>query len=314
MLRTMAQESLDFYALDALQVGWEIDVTQLAQTTGTSSARLIQSDRVSLVAMRLNASFDQAVVAKPGYVNFGVPAPDSTPIWVGEHVVTADKLVLFPSGEQATSVSRDGFHATAIHLQQSQLEDLLQVVFHRTLGDLLAHTGANQLLASDRESLRQELSTWDYLARNRHQLTGPLLRAREEALAESLLSYLFRSENDGSPRPLKSERAMNMALEFIHDEPLGEVTVSRLCEVAGCSISTLEYSFNKRFGVTPKRYIKNLQLSRVRRGLFIFYEAGYRSITDLATKHGFWHMGQFAADYRKLFGELPSETAARHCA
>jgi AraC family ethanolamine operon transcriptional activator len=27
-----------------------------------------------------------------------------------------------------------------------------------------------------------------------------------------------------------------------------------------------------------------------------------------ATNAWVWHMGQFAADYRKLFGELPSET------
>ena len=34
-------------------------------------------------------------------------------------------------------------------------------------------------------------------------------------------------------------------------------------------------------------------------------------ITDVANNWDFWHMGQFAADYRKLFGELPSETLAR---
>ena len=31
-------------------------------------------------------------------------------------------------------------------------------------------------------------------------------------------------------------------------------------------------------------------------------------VNDVASLWGFWHMGQFAADYRKLFNELPSET------
>ncbi|MCK5375915.1 MAG: helix-turn-helix domain-containing protein, partial [Acidobacteria bacterium] len=31
-------------------------------------------------------------------------------------------------------------------------------------------------------------------------------------------------------------------------------------------------------------------------------------VTDVANNWGFWHMGQFAADYRKMFGELPSQT------
>jgi len=28
----------------------------------------------------------------------------------------------------------------------------------------------------------------------------------------------------------------------------------------------------------------------------------------VANAWGFWHMGQFARDYRRLFGELPSDT------
>jgi hypothetical protein len=28
--------------------------------------------------------------------------------------------------------------------------------------------------------------------------------------------------------------------------------------------------------------------------------------------HGFWHMGQFAADYRAIYGELPSKTLRRN--
>lgn len=34
-------------------------------------------------------------------------------------------------------------------------------------------------------------------------------------------------------------------------------------------------------------------------------------VTDIANDWGFWHMGQFAADYRELFGELPSQTLKR---
>ena len=36
-----------------------------------------------------------------------------------------------------------------------------------------------------------------------------------------------------------------------------------------------------------------------------------QAIIDAASRWGFWHMGQFAADYRRKFGELPSETRNR---
>ena len=183
MLLTQTQESLDFYALSALQIGWEFNVTQLARATQASSTTLIQSRWVSLVPMRLNASFDQMLVGRPGYVNFGVPAANSTPIWVGGEPVPTGKLVLFPTAEQGSSASRPGFSATAIHLRQSQLEKLLQVLFHRTLGDLLAHTGATQMRARDQFVLNTELRKWSYLAGHTHLATEKRLRCREEDLA-----------------------------------------------------------------------------------------------------------------------------------
>lgn len=31
----------------------------------------------------------------------------------------------------------------------------------------------------------------------------------------------------------------------------------------------------------------------------------YASVQDAAAAYGFWHMSQFALDYRQLFGERP---------
>ncbi len=33
-----------------------------------------------------------------------------------------------------------------------------------------------------------------------------------------------------------------------------------------------------------------------------------KTVTDIAMKYSFFHLGQFAVDYRKIFGESPSET------
>jgi AraC-like DNA-binding protein len=35
------------------------------------------------------------------------------------------------------------------------------------------------------------------------------------------------------------------------------------------------------------------------------------TVQDVAAHWGFWHLGQFAQDYKRLFGELPS-TTLRH--
>ncbi len=36
------------------------------------------------------------------------------------------------------------------------------------------------------------------------------------------------------------------------------------------------------------------------------------TVTEIAMQYGFFHLSQFAQDYRKSFGERPSETLQHH--
>ncbi len=69
---------------------------------------------------------------------------------------------------------------------------------------------------------------------------------------------------------------------------------------------TLDYAFREVFGVTPKQYLQATRLDCVRKELCRNGPAV--KITEVAAEWSFWHMGKFAADYRRQFGELPSET------
>ena len=53
-----------------------------------------------------------------------------------------------------------------------------------------------------------------------------------------------------------------------------------------------------------QRYLHALRLNRARRELRLA-DPDVSRVSDVANRWNFWHMGQFAADYRRLFGELP---------
>ena len=57
----------------------------------------------------------------------------------------------------------------------------------------------------------------------------------------------------------------------------------------------------------PQNYLRALRLNGVRRELSA-RERGSTTIHQVALILGFWHMSQFAQDYRTLFGVLPSDT------
>jgi AraC-like DNA-binding protein len=59
--------------------------------------------------------------------------------------------------------------------------------------------------------------------------------------------------------------------------------------------------------MAPKRYLLLRRMHLARRAL---REAApdTTTVTDIATRFGFWQLGRFSIDYRALFGEAPSVT------
>jgi AraC family transcriptional regulator, ethanolamine operon transcriptional activator len=70
---------------------------------------------------------------------------------------------------------------------------------------------------------------------------------------------------------------------------------------------TFYYNFKRMTDESPKRFIKNLKLKKVREEL-IAAKRGMHTIQQIAGGYGFHHMGQFSQDYKNVIGELPSET------
>ena len=94
------------------------------------------------------------------------------------------------------------------------------------------------------------------------------------------------------------------------DRRLGDrVSIADLCAATGTAERTLHHVFHGQYGLPPMAYLKHLRLNRAREEML--RSGGSDSVTEIALRCGFSHLGRFSADYRRLFGELPSH-ALRH--
>lgn len=221
--------------------------------------------------------------------------------------VTGNDLLLFPSNGELESVSKADFHIFTMTvpdellLPSGQDADPLWLSWER-LPDSPHLPQIRTLLANVIASAKTD---FEFLAIEK-------VVAELEYELVSLLVQTIRSTP--SAEIWKPNRKRDMAVEQIQriviqsDNKL--FSVGDLCAATQVSQRTLRYAFLERFGVTPKAYLKAIRLNGVRRELKRSSSLNTR-INKIALDWGFWHMGQFAADYRRHFGELPSQTLLR---
>lgn len=99
---------------------------------------------------------------------------------------------------------------------------------------------------------------------------------------------------------------VDATLAIFEMNPHGPVSVGAVCEVLGVSERTLERAFQDCLAVSPRAFERERRL-RAAHGL-ILTEGDRLSVTDIAMRFGFWHLGRFAGAYSALFGCSPSET------
>lgn len=88
------------------------------------------------------------------------------------------------------------------------------------------------------------------------------------------------------------------------------VTLQEVCQAIKASKSAVSYGFQDIFGMSPMAYLKIRRLNGVRHALKMSHPAA-DSVVGIANRYGFWHMGHFSSDYKRMFGESPSQTLQR---
>jgi AraC-like DNA-binding protein len=96
------------------------------------------------------------------------------------------------------------------------------------------------------------------------------------------------------------------ALDWLKDRLDEPIQLDTLAAAASVRPRTLEAHFRIYLGTTPLGWVRRTRLARARQQLLT--ASGELNVTRVAVANGFSQLGRFAAEYRRQFGELPSQT------
>jgi len=113
-------------------------------------------------------------------------------------------------------------------------------------------------------------------------------------------------ERENKPCRDLVEQAETLALADLD----GPLHISALCRALKVSERTLRKVFHKTYGLPPCRHLRMLRLSEARRAL-LSADCELTTVTAVAMCFGFVELGRFSVEYRKIFGESPSQTLHR---
>jgi len=133
----------------------------------------------------------------------------------------------------------------------------------------------------------------------------------EQALIGAMIDCLgggkVKGDRAAQRRHAAIMRRFDRVTEQYADQP---IYLPELCRELGASERTLRACCQEHLGMGPKHYLLLRRMHLIRRALSESTPAD-TTITEIATRYGFWQFGRLAVEYKALFGEAPSTTLAR---
>jgi len=231
--------------------------------------------------------------------------------WRG--VELADSHVALMTRDQPYWFSMDGPPQWgSMSLPTGYLESVSVAMSGRSLTLPRDGLTANSTPASHAKLLRLHAAA-GYLAEHAPEIIrhSEAARGLEEALIEALCDCMDGSTLHSSSATWRNHSAImgrfRAALETNVDHPL---YVPELCHAIGVPERTLRKHCQEHLGMSPKRYLLLRRMNMAHHAL----RAADRSattVTEIATRFGFWELGRFAVEYRAWCGESPSASLNR---
>ena len=154
---------------------------------------------------------------------------------------------------------------------------------------------------------------YDHLSRDEGSLPPLLVTQFEQAVVTTLLTCQpnnYSQELCADDVPSIAPAFVKKVERYIEEHAHEPITVADMAEHAGVSSRSLFFGFQRFRNTSPMRYLKEVRLRHVNRELQES-TAGSATVTEIALRWGFSHLGHFTSDYKRRFGETPSKTLMR---
>jgi len=279
---------------------WDLDFRQLDRGQFEGAIQMVLMPEVHLANVRLDRRIEQAGAPPPGLRTIAVPArSDMRMFWRGRQV-TGRQVLVYPRGSEIDVISMPGFEMYVLSFSPAVLDAAGRAAGVKNIQRVLDTSDAVTVDPIRLRALRTQLAAWF----STHPDPNWAHRELPVTIARLLTGA---AEPQPTSTPLIIDGAIRLARDRVTAQPFSALQVSELCRDIDVSERTLRHAFRERLGMTPKAYIRDRRLNLVRVAL---QQADTKTerVSEIANRWDFWHMGQFAADYRRLFGELPSET------
>jgi len=291
--------------------GWHQTYDQLASGSFVGGLTELCLDHMQVFVETTSHTLRQTCEVQKDAYWFGIPTCAAGAGRIDAQMIGSDALAFRPGGIEFELLTSSGYEIFGVVVKRDVLRRYAAEVEQVGLADALPDQEVVSIGVDRKERLCASLRA---LLERSAASGAPLSRPACDSLQAAVLASLFdagalpaSSGQMAMPVRARRQSIVSEARDYVLAHRDRAVGVPELCERLHVSRRTLQYCFQDVLGMAPAHYVRALRLNGARRDL-CNASRDSRSVQDVATAWGFWHLSQFATDYRKLFGMRPSDT------
>ena len=280
---------------------WQGEVVQISHGEGEDRIDIVTSDNCSFAHVRFPPEATVNAAQPKGFVTFTLPVADEHRLRVNG--VAAPSQALFMNfGCDETHSYGSGRNLVAGRIRTEAFLAALGRITSSTPCEDAVPRGLVILQPAVRQKLLRRLLAFihdgsDLIETTIQHETGVI-----DAMAQAMIS----AHSVGFVSTTAS-KIFKRACRLIDQSTGTTPSLSEICRIAGYSAPVVTASFRDIAGTSPVRYARHHSLARAHRAL---REGGpaAASVKAVALENGFSELGRFSGLYKRVYGQLPSET------
>lgn len=281
---------------------WNLDFNIISKENFKAEFHIFSCEDFLLSRETLQGTIEHKGESPKGYRTIVIPINYGNELVWFDKKLAGTEFLIFPEDEKIDAITYDNLDIYLISIREELLIEIItqlnykncKRIFNGNVRDVFVSEGFTQIFHE-----KSDL----FFNTNFEDEEEQQVKIKEIALL--LLQYLDNTEfTEVKTNVKKQDIALKKSTEIIHSEHGELISVQELGKLSGVSNRTLYNAFKDKYKASPTEYIKAIRLNKVKKELFA---DGETNISKIAGKYHFWHMGQFAKDFKSQFGILPSD-------